>query len=60
MTEQHHFMTVEQMLGEAIDLYREYVERHGYDPERAKAAAIAQILEGASVDINALRREMTQ
>ena len=60
MTEHHDFMTVEQMLGEAIDLYREYVERHGYPPERAKAAAIAEILEGARVDIDALRREMTQ
>ena len=58
--ERHCFMRVEQMLGEVIDLYREYVERHGYPPEQAKAAAVAQILEGARVDINALRREMTQ
>ena len=36
MTEHHDFMTVEQMLGEVIDLYREYVERHGYPPSKRR------------------------
>ncbi|ADH63624.1 hypothetical protein Mesil_1746 [Allomeiothermus silvanus DSM 9946] len=31
---------------EAISLYREYIEKHGYDPERAAAAAALEVAEG--------------
>lgn len=31
---------------EAISLYREYIEQHGYDPERAAAAAAFEVAEG--------------
>lgn len=31
---------------EAISLYREYLEQHGYDPERAAAAAALEVSEG--------------
>ena len=55
--EQRYFMLVEQMLGEAIDLYREYVECYGYEPELARAQAIVDTLEGASASLEALRRE---
>lgn len=43
---------------EAIGLYLEYFQEHGYDEDDARAAAVADIEEGYSVDTDAIEREM--
>src|SRR5438128_647141 len=34
----------------AIGLYREYVETHGYEPDRAAGAAVLEVQDGLSAD----------
>ena len=41
-----HFLKLGQMLDEAIGLYLEFQDVHGYTPERARAAAVQEILDG--------------
>jgi hypothetical protein len=60
VNEPRYYLTIERMLAEAIDRYVEYVERHNEDPERAKALAITETLEDASVDPSALGREAAE
>lgn len=47
-----------KLADEAIGLYLEFVQTHGYDEDAARAAAVAEIEEGHSVDTEAIEREM--
>ena len=49
--------TIAGLIESAIDLYAEYVERHGYEPDQAKAAAVAEVLESLEVNMTELERE---
>jgi hypothetical protein len=42
-------LTVAELAGEAIAAYVQNMERHGHDPERARAEAISEIAEGAAL-----------
>ncbi len=54
-----HFLGLRKMLDEAIGLYLEFKDQHGYDEEEARAAAVNEILEGidALKDIAAFEQE---
>lgn len=34
------------LLAETVDLYREYVEQHGFDPDAAQSQAVRDTLDG--------------
>lgn len=51
-------MTAQQIADDAIGLFIEYRDRHGYDEDRARAQAVIDVIEGASVDVDALHAEM--
>lgn len=41
-------LTPRQIAEDAIDLFLEYRDIHGYDEERAKAQAILDVIEGSA------------
>ncbi len=45
---------------QAIGLYLEYMQEHCYDEESARAAAVAEIREGMSVDDTEIERQMRE
>ena len=48
--------TIAGLVESAIDLYAEYVE-HGDEPESAKSAAVAEVLESLEINMTELARE---
>jgi hypothetical protein len=49
---------VAQISDEAIGLFLEYRDRHGRDEPAARLAAVAEVIEGAAVDLDALAAEL--
>jgi hypothetical protein len=49
--------TIAGLIESAIDLYAEYIEKHGYEPEDAKATAVAEVLDSLEVNMTKLERE---
>ena len=50
--------TPTQIARDAIASYREYLERYGYSPDAAEAAAVAEVTAAYAVDLEAIRAEM--
>ena len=50
--------TPAQIAHSAIASYREYLERYGYSPDAAEAAAVAEVTAAYAVDLEAIRAEM--
>ena len=44
-------LTPAQIAEDAINLFIEYRDVHGYDEEAAKAQAISEVIEGATAEI---------
>ncbi len=49
---------VRQIAEDAIAAFLEYRDRYGRDEEAARAIAVAEVVEAAGVDLDALRAEL--
>jgi hypothetical protein len=52
-----NWLDMRRLFADAIDLYDEYQEQHGYEREEARAAAIRDTLEGLDASIDLLKED---